>query len=186
VARVVLITGLQAAGKTTVGRLLAGRLRAPSIAFDGDVLYDMVVAGRAEMTPSPDPEAVRQLAVRYAASALLARHYADHGFSVVVSDIVLGDDVASWMAAVGGARSHLVVLAPPVSTIVEREEARGSHSYRGWQQPGQSLTEAVETMRAALDRTPARGLWLDTSGESPEGTVERILSGDLRSSAYAP
>jgi hypothetical protein len=103
--------------------------------------------------------------VRYAASALLARHYAGHGFHVVVSDIVVGTDVATWMDAVGGADRHLVVLTPSVEVIVARERTRGGDSYRAWREPGGSLADAVRALGAALaeaglpllTRAPPRG-----------------------------
>lgn len=71
VPSVVIVTGMQAAGKTTVGRLLAQAL--PRAAFiDGDVLARMVLSGREGMTPTPSEEAVRQLHLRYAQAATLA------------------------------------------------------------------------------------------------------------------
>ena len=49
--KVVLITGPQAVGKSTIGRLLARRLDPPSVSFDGDVLYRMVEVGNVDWTP---------------------------------------------------------------------------------------------------------------------------------------
>ena len=66
---------------------------------------------------------------------------------------------------------------------MEREVHRGKRSYRDWQKPGMTLTEAVASMRLALRDTPRRGLWLDSSSQTPEETVEAILS-DLPASLY--
>jgi hypothetical protein len=179
-----MVTGLQAAGKTTVGRLLAERLPAPSASFDGDVLYNMVAAGGADMTPSPSDEALRQVRLRYEAAALIAQHYVNAGFDFVYSDIVLGSYVTRWMDSILGAERHLVVLTPSVDAIVAREIRRGRNSYRDWREPGGSLADAVRTMSGALDETPRRGLWLDTSDETPTHTVDRILADDMRASLY--
>ncbi|MFD0854673.1 AAA family ATPase, partial [Actinomadura adrarensis] len=53
---VVLITGIQAAGKSTVAQSLAERL-SRSVHVRGDVFRRMVVGGRADMSPDPPPEA---------------------------------------------------------------------------------------------------------------------------------
>lgn len=183
VRRVVLVTGIQAVGKSTLGPLIAARLATPSAAFDGDVFYRMVVSGNVDITPEPRPEAVRQVRLRYDAAALVARHYAAAGFDFVYSDIVLGDDVTTWMDSIRNAERHLVVLNPSIEAIVERETRRGKSSYRDWQRPGMTLADAVASMRQALMDTPRRGLWLDSSFQTPEETVDTIV-GDLSASLY--
>lgn len=183
--RVVMVTGLQAAGKSTVGPLLTDRLRPPAASFDGDVLHRMVKVGREVMTPFPSKEAVRQLRVRYRAAALLAQWYADNGFDFIYNDIVLGAHVEEWMEMIHGAERHLVVLAPSIESIVRRELDRGGgDSYRDWRRPGDTLTDAVTSMSQALEATPRRGLWLDTSDQTADEVVERILADHMRSSLY--
>lgn len=179
-----MVTGLQAAGKSTVGPLLAARLGPPAASFDGDHLHRMIVAGRDAMTPDPSPEALRQLGLRYRGAALLAQHYADNGFDFVYNDIVLGQFVTDWMDAITGVERHLVVLAPSVDAVVEREIGRGGNSYRDWQGRDGGLADAVRSMASALDETPRRGLWLDTTDDTPERTVERILTNNLQASLY--
>lgn len=178
-----MVTGIQAAGKSTVGPLLAARLGTPAAAFDGDVFFRTIVAGRAEMTPDPDPEAVRQLRLRYEASALVARHYTDAGFDFVYSDIIMGDDIAWWMDSPKNVERHLVVLNPSVDAIVQRELGRDKSSYRNWHKPDESLADGVIALRAHLLATPRRGLWLDTSNQSAEETVTVILA-NLEASRY--
>ncbi len=183
--KVVLVTGMQAAGKSTIAPLLASRLGPPAATVDGDVYFRAVVAGAVGMTPDPEPEALRQLQLRYDASALVARHYLAAGFDFVCSDIMLGDHVTRWLDSFAGiAEAHLVVLVPSVASIVEREQGRGSNSYSAWQGPGMTLADAVEALQEGLQDTPKRGLWLDTTGQTPEESVEAILQDDLKSSAW--
>ncbi|MET9272297.1 AAA family ATPase [Kribbella sp. NPDC003557] len=173
--KVVLITGMQAAGKSTVAPLLAARMGPPAATLDGDVFYRGVVAGAEVMTPEPSAEALRQLQVRYDASALVAQHYADNGFDFVCSDIILGEDVARWFARLHDVEKYLVVLVPSVESIVRRELGRGGgNSYRDWQGPGDALEDAVRALQADLDLIPRRGLWLDTTDQTPAETVDAI------------
>ncbi len=61
---VVLVTGIQAAGKSTVAQAPAERL-AMSVDLRGDLFRRMVVNGRVEMGPAnPPAEAIRQLRLR--------------------------------------------------------------------------------------------------------------------------
>jgi hypothetical protein len=179
-----MVTGMQAAGKSTIGPLLAERLGPPAAALDGDVFYTMVASGGVFMTPDPHPEAVRQLQLRYDAGALVAQHYVDGGFDFVYTDIVLGSFVPRWFARITNAEPHLVVLNPSADVIVEREIGRGKNSYRDWQGPGMSLRDAVESLQRGLAGTPRRGLWLDTSDLTARETVDAILADGMIASRY--
>ena len=58
---IVLVTGIQAVGKSTIAQALAERLER-SVHVRGDTFRRMVVNGREEMgSAAPSPEAVRQL-----------------------------------------------------------------------------------------------------------------------------
>jgi chloramphenicol 3-O-phosphotransferase len=168
---------MQAAGKSTVAPLLASRLGPPAATLDGDVFYRGVVAGADIMTPDPSPEAVRQLQLRYDASALIAQHYADAGFDFVCSDNIFEDDVERWFDRLHGVDPYLVMLTPSVESVAQRELARGgSNAYRDWQGPSDNLIDAVRAFQTYVDNTPRRGLWLDTTDQTPEESVEAILS----------
>ncbi|MDP5315801.1 AAA family ATPase [Streptomyces poriferorum] len=164
---VVLITGVMAAGKSTVAELLAGRLpRAAHVR--GDVFRRMVVSGREELLPDETVEARVQLELRYRLSALVADEYASHGWTAVVQDIVLGEDLGRYVARVHTRPLYVVVLAPSTTTVHSREAERPKTGYgAGW---------TVEALgRALREETPRIGLWLDTSEQTPDRTVSSIL-----------
>ncbi len=174
--KVVLVTGMQAAGKSTIAPLLACRLGPPAATLDGDVFYRGVVAGAEIMTPDPSAEAVRQLQLRYDASALIAQHYADAGFDFVCSDNIFEDDVERWFDRLHDVDPYLVMLTPSVEAVVRRELARGgTNAYRDWQGSSGSITDAVRAFQTYVDNTPRRGLWLDTTDQTPEESVDAIL-----------
>jgi len=163
---VVLITGVMAAGKSTVGQLLAERLPR-SAHVRGDVFRRMVVSGRSDVAPDLSDESATQLRLRYRLSALVSDEYADAGFTAVVQDIALGDALPAWV----GMFRHppqVFVLAPSAATVHAREAARAKTGYGSW---------TVEDLDAGLrDGTPRIGLWLDTSDQTPAQTVDAILA----------
>ncbi|MFC8431607.1 AAA family ATPase [Streptomyces sp. NPDC057253] len=170
---VVLVTGVMAAGKSTVAQALAERLpRAAHVR--GDVFRRMIVSGREEFVPGAPGEALAQLRLRYRLSAATADAYAEAGFTAVVQDVVLGEELTGYVRLVRTRPLYVVVLAPDAGTVAAREAARAKTGYDGaaWTVP--ALDEAL---RAS---TPPIGLWLDTSGQTPAQTVEAILAGRER------
>ncbi|MGW1012707.1 AAA family ATPase [Streptomyces termitum] len=163
----VLITGVMAAGKSTVAELLARRLpRAAHVR--GDAFRRMVVSGREELTPEATVEARSQLELRHRLSALVADEYAGHGWTAVVQDVVLGEDLSRYVARPRTRPLYVVVLAPAATAVRSREDGRPKTGY------GDAWTvEALD--RALREDTPRIGLWLDTSEQTPEETVEAIL-----------
>lgn len=182
-----MITGLQAAGKTTIGPLVAARLTPPAATFDGDVFYRMVTVGNVDFTPERRPEAIRQVGLRYQASALVAQHYLDAGFDFVYTDIVVGADVERFMDSIVSADRHLVVLDPQPCAIATRARTRKKgNTYHDWQEAGMSVVDTVASMRTSLLETPRRGLWLDTSEMTEAQTADAILANGMIASRYMP
>lgn len=61
---------------------------------------------------------------------------------------------------------------PSVESIVAREIGRGgNNAYRDW---GPSVEDGVRALMTGLDETPRRGLWLDTTGQTPAQSVDAI------------
>ncbi|HEV2633786.1 MAG TPA: AAA family ATPase [Actinocrinis sp.] len=170
---VILVTGIQASGKSTVAQALAERLEL-SVHLRGDLFRRMVVNGRVDMGPAePPPEALRQLQLRYALAATVADGYADAGFAVVLQDIVLGGYLTNMVATIRARPLYVVVLAPDPDIVRERDEARRATRGKVAYKPGD---ESIADLDAYLRRqTPRIGLWLDTSGQTVDETVQEIL-----------
>ena len=156
-----------AAGKSTVARLLASRFER-GVHVEGDVFRRFVVKGRAEMTPEPSPEGLEQLRLRYRLAAAAADVYFDAGFVVALEDVVVGPLLGEYQQIVRSRPCHVVVLVPSMDAVAAREAAREDKGYIGGWTVEQHYAEFVET-------TPRVGLWLDSSDQTPEETVDEIL-----------
>ncbi|MFD6610259.1 AAA family ATPase [Micromonospora chalcea] len=164
---VVLISGIMAAGKSTVAEGLARRLPR-SVHLRGDVFRRMIVSGRADMTAEPTDEALRQLRLRYDLAASTADRYAAAGFTVVLQDVVLGADLPAMVGRIRHRPLAVVVLAPRAEVVAARERDRPKTGYGDW-----PVADLDAGFRAD---TPRIGLWLDTSDQTPEETVTEILA----------
>ncbi len=164
---VYLITGPMAAGKSTVARLLAARFER-GVHLEGDVFRRFVVSGRAEMTPEPSAAALAQLRLRHWLAAAAADGYFAAGFAVALEDVVVGRFLAEYLEMIRSRPCHVVVLLPSIEAVSEREAAREDKRYSGGWTIERHYADFVAT-------TPRVGLWLDTSEQEPEETVDQIL-----------
>jgi chloramphenicol 3-O-phosphotransferase len=164
---VVLITGIQAAGKSTVAQMLAERLPR-SVHVRGDLFRRMVVNGRADMTPGASDEALQQLRLRYQLTASVSDAYFDAGFTVIAQDVILGQHLAEMPSMISSRPLLVIVLAPQADTIAAREAARDKNAYGAW-----AINQLDDMLR---HQTPRLGLWLDTTGQTATETVNEILA----------
>ena len=118
-----LITGIMAAGKSTVGQALAEHFNR-GVHVRGDHFRRAMVAGREEMTAEPSAEAFAQLRLRYELAASVADRYVTAGFTTVMQDIVIGPMLDEVLAMIKTRPLALVVLAPSVNEVARRELGR--------------------------------------------------------------
>ncbi len=163
---VFLLTGVPAAGKSTVAQLLAERFPR-SAHVRGDIFRRMVVRGRVEATPSAEPEMARQLRLRHSLAAATADGYHACGFTTGLQDCFLEGMLPFVVSRLRSRPLFVVVLAPTADVVRRREQARGKRAYGSW---------TVEDLDHRLrEGTPHLGVWVDSSGQAPEETVEEIL-----------
>lgn len=161
------ITGIMAAGKSTVAQLLAERFER-GVHIRGDVYRRMVVSGREEMAPEPSEEALRQLVLRYELAASAADRYYEAGFHVVVQDNYIGRMLQQFVGMIRNRPLYVVALCPRPEVVAQREAGRGKTGYGAW--------GVDEFDRLFRQETPRIGLWLDTSELTAEQTVDAILA----------
>ncbi|MET8690159.1 AAA family ATPase [Streptomyces sp. NPDC004732] len=165
---VLVVTGIMASGKSTVAQALAERLP-KAVHVRGDAFRRMIVSGGVPYEGVPGGAGEAQLRLRYRLSASTADAYADAGFTAVVQDVILGEELKTYVDLVRTRPAYVVVLAPRPEAVAAREDARGKTGYGAW---------TVEDLDAILrERTPRLGLWLDSTELTVEEAVDAILAG---------
>ncbi|MBV9230552.1 MAG: zeta toxin family protein [Chloroflexi bacterium] len=166
---IIVVTGIMAAGKSTIARLLAQRF-ARGVHIEADVLQQMIVSGGewAKEPGEPGAEAARQLRLRLKNMCLLATSFFGAGFSVVLDDIIIGDRWQHLQEDLQGVPFSLVVLAPRVDVVAGQRDISRSKRPLGeaW---AIYLDQVLRTTMAG------NGLWIDNSDQMPDETVDQIL-----------
>ena len=172
--RVIVISGLPGAGKSSVAHRLAQQFpRAAHI--EADALQNMIVSGASWPDPDLSPESERQLRLRATHGCQLADSFARAGFCAVLDDIFIGDRIDHLRADLHTRPFHFVMLNPSLPALRTRNATRAK---RDAYHQSERLFDVVQSQTARI------GLWLDTSALDATQTVEKILASS--SSAVVP
>ncbi|MGH2622148.1 MAG: hypothetical protein ACRDE7_00600, partial [Sphingobacterium sp.] len=99
-------------------------------------------------------------------TAKLAIEYYNNGFTVVVQDNFLGENLAYFSELLHPHPTYIIVLNPSVDSIKQRENKRQKKGYVGF---------TVESLhKEFIEKTPKIGLWLDTSNMTIDQTINEI------------
>jgi chloramphenicol 3-O-phosphotransferase len=166
--QIIVVTGVQGAGKTTVARMLAERIpRAAHV--EADALHQMIVSGGVLVREPgmPSGEAARQLRLRLANMCMLAISFYKAGFTAVLDDLIIGDRRLHLEEDLAGFPFMLVVLAPSAGAVDKRDRGRAKRTL------GSDWFKFLDMeLKANMSE---RDLWVDTSHQTPEETVAEIL-----------
>lgn len=160
------VSGTQGAGKSTVSQLLARRFERGAW-VSADLLQKMIVSGgRWPEGATMSDDAERQMRLRLSNACRLGRSFVEAGITAVVDDIVIGSRVDELLEDLAGQTFVFVMLRPSLHAVRQREQGRGTSLWEGWEW----LDDEIRL------RTRRIGLWLDTSDQTPEQTVDAILA----------
>ena len=162
----IVVSGTQGAGKSTIAQLLARRFD-PGAWVSADALHKMIVSGgRWPEGAAMSGTAERQLSLRLKNACLLGQSFVENGITAVLDDLVIGSRVDELLNHLAGQRFLFVMLTPRREVIRERERGRGTALWEQWEW----LDDEIRT------KTPRIGLWLDSSDQTAEETVDEIMA----------
>lgn len=164
------ITGVMASGKSTVAGLLAQRF-SRSVHLQGDIFSSMIINGREPPEPPLDDEALRQLDLRQRIAANVANEYWRDDFTVILRDVYAGTALSNVIGRLEISPLYVVVLSPRPDVVAQRERDREKTGYGAW--------DVAQFCADFVNETSHVGLWLDTSEQTPDETVDEILRSRL-------
>ncbi len=121
---ILILTGPPAAGKTTIGPLLAKQLDRCTV-VDVDVLRAMVV--QPHVAPWRGEAGRQQLVLGARNACRLACAFAAAGFHVVMLDVLTDETAHIYQAELATLAQRIVLLLPTLTTVLQRNRARGQY-----------------------------------------------------------
>ena len=119
---ILILTGPPAAGKNTVGALIAKRLQ-KCVVVDVDLLRAMVV--KPHIAPWLGEEGMAQLRLGAKNACCLAQSFAAEGYAVVILDVLTDETAALYRAQLAAHTLQILLLLPTLAESLGRNQQRG-------------------------------------------------------------
>ena len=119
---ILILTGPPAAGKSTIGPLIAQQLERCAV-IDVDWLRKMVI--QPHIAPWRGEAGVAQLHLGVQNACAVARNCAATGFNVVILDVLTDETAQVYRTALADLGCQIVLLLPSLATALQRNRARG-------------------------------------------------------------
>lgn len=119
---ILLLTGPPAAGKSTLGPLIAKRLERCAV-IDVDRVRAMVV--QPHIAPWLGEEGMTQLRLGAKNACTLAHNFADEGYHVVILDVLTDETAAIYHRLLAPLPHEIILLLPALSESIQRNQRRG-------------------------------------------------------------
>lgn len=164
----VVVSGMPAAGKTTITEL-AARLLPRAVQIKADGLNAMILSGRVWRLGEPADEASRQADLCDRNLCSLANNFIDSGFTVLMDQLVVDRAELDFLLSLLAPRPvMLVTLAPTVEVCQHRNTIR---------HPDERFDfDGYDQLEAALWRDFHNvGWWFETSTLTPDETAFQLV-----------
>ncbi|WP_199826884.1 AAA family ATPase [Streptomyces sp. WM6378] len=163
-----IVTGMPGAGKSTVTRLVAGRLPR-SARLDGDQISRLIVGGRVGALGEPADEAARQVDLCNRNLCMLANNVSDAGFTPVIDWVIPDRRQLDVFVSLLPARQVLfVVLTPGIEVCRYRNTIRDPRERFDF--------DGDEGLDADMKRELGDvGWWFDTAALTADQTADQVI-----------